>query len=112
MPRYLVKTEILITVQEGDTPAPVEFIVPDILDMSTYHIRFKVFGTNRQTIFTKTDEDSSITVTGQLISIPMLVSDTTGKSDTHRWEAELYNNTPEIITIGRGPFVIKGQNIK
>ena len=112
MATYLIKSEKTITRQEGDTPAPVVFVVPDSLNMSGYHVKFEVRNASLRRIISKSTEDGSISVDGQVISIPLLESDTKGNPGTHRWEMQFFNNTPEIITTGRGPFLIINEYIR
>ena len=104
MPTYLVKKEIAITRQEGDT-ADVVFTVPEVLDLSLYLIRFHVMDNNRRFIFYKNTEVGTIQKDGQTITIPLSALDTKTKTGTHRWEMELFNQN-ENITIGKGSFVI------
>lgn len=112
MVAYLIKSEKPITRQEGDTPAPIVFVVPDSLNMSGYQVKFEVRNASLRRVMLKSTEDGSITVDGQMISIPLLESDTKGKPGNHRWEMQFYNNNPVIITTGRGPFVIINESIR
>lgn len=111
MPRYLIKKETTFTVQEGDTPSPIEFYVPAVLDMDGYEIRIKVFDKNGRTLISKDSNIGTITISDQLVTMNLDEADTKGRAGTQRWEAELYNDSPEKITIGRGPFVINAQKI-
>lgn len=104
MATYLIKREIQIARQEGDT-ADVVVVVPDVIDMGNYQARFVVKDSSRRAVIDKKSVDGVLTVTGQTITIPLLVADTKGKAGKHRWELQLTNAT-EVITIGRGAFVI------
>jgi hypothetical protein len=104
MPTYLVKKEIAITRQEGDT-ADVVFTVPDVLDLALYNVRYHVLDNNRRYVFHKDTGEGTIQKDGQVITIPLLSEDTKEKTGTHRWEMELHN-ADEVITIGKGIFVI------
>lgn len=104
MTTYLIKREISITRQEGDT-ADVVVVVPEILDMNSYSAQFQVRDTNRRTLFNKSSEDGTIQISGQTITIPLLPEDTKNRPGKHRWELQIASQT-QLITIGRGNFSI------
>ena len=110
MATYLIKREITITRQEGDT-ADVVIVVPEVINMENYNARFAVKDNIGKTVFEKNSENSEMTITGQTITIPLLVADTKKKAGKHRWELQISNET-EVITIGRGVFVIVNELIK
>lgn len=111
MPTYLIKKEKPITRQEGDT-AEVVVVVPDVIDMGSYEVQFKVTDSSRRAVFSKSSGAGTITVSGQTVTIPIAADDTKRKPGKHSWEMQITNNTPEVITIGRGPFVIVGEMIR
>ena len=110
MATYLIKREITITRQEGDT-ADVVIVVPEVINMENYNARFAVKDNIGKTVFEKKSENSEMTITGQTITIPLLVADTKKKAGKHRWELQITNEN-EVITIGRGFFVIVNEIIK
>jgi hypothetical protein len=113
MATYLIKAEKTITRQEGDT-ADIVLVVPVALDMDLYpDVIFWVVDTEGTKIMEKNsmDSDPAITVTDQTITIPITISDTTGHPGEFRWELQIGNDTPEVITIGRGDFIIVEQII-
>lgn len=112
MHAYLIKSEKTITRQEGDCPAPIVMIVPDVVDMLNYNVKFEVHNSSMRRIISKSTEAGTVTVDGQTITIPLTEADTKGRPGKHKWEIQFYNNTPEIITAGRGPFVVTNENIK
>jgi len=99
MATYLIANEITITRQAGDL-ADITFTVPDVLSMSGKTAKFEVIDKNRKTILKKVSPD--ITISGQVITIPLIPSDTQNYPGTHYWELKV--STP--ITIGHGSFVI------
>ena len=110
MATFLIGSEININRQEGDT-ADIVFTMPTILDLSLFaEVKFQVKNATKS-VFTKSLTDNTITVNGQTITIPLLVADTTNKAGTHRWELEISNDTPEVITIAKGNFTIIKQII-
>lgn len=111
MATYLIKKEYDITRQEGDT-ADVVIVVPDVIDMQNYDVQFSVKSNMGVTIFDKKTADGTITVAGQTITIPLLATDTKDNPGKYRWELQISNNTPEVITIGRGVFLIVRELIK
>ena len=104
MPTYLIKREIPITRQEGDT-ADVVFIVPEVLDMALYSVRFSVTNQLKKSKIFKSSENQNIIIGGQTLLIPLSSDDTKYHSGNYRWELELFNET-EQITIGKGAFNI------
>jgi len=108
MATYLIAREITITRQEGDV-ADIVITVPAILSMTGRTVKFEVRNANGSVQLAKTG--SSLTVTGQIISIPLLPADTEGKPGKFTWECEISDaNGP--ITIGKGAFVIVKTDIK
>lgn len=110
MATFLIKREITITRQEGDT-ADVVIVVPEVINMANYDARFSVKDSNGRTVFDKKSENAELTISGQTITIPLLIADTKRKAGKHRWELQITNAT-EVITIGRGVFVIVNELIK
>ncbi len=108
MTTYKIKKEFTIQRQEGDH-ASVIFVVPDILSLNGRTATFKVANSQRKIILSKT-VGKGLTISGQQISIPLLPADTKGHSGSHKWELEL--SSPEIITIGKGSFIITPEIIK
>ena len=109
MASYIISKEINITRQEGDT-ADVVFNVPSILDMSPFtEVKFQV-KSGSATIISKSLSGSSISVSGQVITIALAASDTKGKA-SGRWELEVSADS-DIKTIGRGDFNIIPELIK
>jgi hypothetical protein len=107
MNSYLA-TEITITRQAGDTGSIV-FNVPVLIDLDTFtEVIFQVVK-GGVTIIDKrlTDSVAELTVSGQTITIELWEDDTQGHRGTGRWECEISGNSAdEIITIGKGDFVI------
>jgi hypothetical protein len=110
MATYLIKREITITRQEGDT-ADVVIVVPDVIDMGNYEAHFSVKDNSRRTVMNKETGNGTAYVSGQTITIPLAATDTKNKPGKHRWELQLTNET-EVITIGRGNFVIVNEIIR
>ena len=110
MATYLIKRELTITRQEGDT-ADVVIVAPDVLDMDLYDVQFKVVDSSRRPVMNKTTAGGTITKDGQTITIPLLTADTKNKAGKHSWEMQITTET-EVITIGRGPFIIISETIR
>jgi len=111
MATYLIKKEKTITRQEGDT-ADIVIVVPDVLDMANYDAEFKVFSTQRRELISKKTAAGSAAKDGQTITIPLASADTKGQAGKHRWEMQLVNDTPEVITVGRGAFIIEREYVR
>lgn len=115
MDTFLIKTEKIITRQEGDT-AGISILVPSPpngIDLTNYDVTFVVVNSDGTEIIRKDTISSvaEITIDNQTINIPLYIEDTTGYAGEHRWELQLNNSTPEVITIGRGDFIIVAQII-
>lgn len=111
MPTYIIDREIAITRQEADT-ADVVFTVPDLLDMSRFsEVRFQVANSMRSNVLKKSLTEGSLSLQGQVITVPLQSADTKGKSGKFKWELEISNAT-EVITIGRGDFIVVPQQIR
>jgi hypothetical protein len=112
MNSYLA-TEITITRQAGDTGSIV-FTVPVLIDLPDFtEVKFQVFK-GGITIIDKrlTDSVAELTVSGQTITIELWEDDTQGYVGTGKWECEISGNPDdEIITIGKGDFVIVKERI-
>lgn len=105
MATYLIGSEIHISRQEGDT-ADIVLVVPSVLDLSNFtEVKFQVKNATK-TIISKSLTGTTISVSDQTITIPLLTTDTKSKPGVHRWELEISNDTPEVITIARGNFTI------
>jgi len=114
MATYLISSEITITRQEGDT-ADIVFTGPgaSVIDFTNYtEVTFAVKTNGQTAVFEKSISEGTISKNEQVITIPLLSADTKGKAGTHRWEMQISNATPEIITIGKGRFVITSEIIK
>lgn len=110
MATFIIGSEINISRQEGDT-ADIVFTVPSILNLDLFtEVKFQVKNATK-TIFSKSLTDNNLTVLSQTITIPLAVADTANKTGTHRWELEISNDTPEVITIAKGNFTIIKQSI-
>lgn len=105
MATYLIGSEITIKRQAGDT-ADIVFTVPSILDMSQFtEVKFQV-GNSSSVVISKALSEGELSVSGQVITIPLLAADTKNRAGgSNNWELEVSNET-EIITIGRGTFEI------
>lgn len=105
MATYIISREIDLTRQEGDT-ADIVFVVPAALDMDLFtEVKFLAVKRGVDTI-DKSVSGGTITVSDQTITIPLLAADTKSKSGEHKWELEVSNATPEIITIGKGTLTV------
>lgn len=108
-----IATEISITRQEGDTGSII-FTVPAIIDLPEFTVvKFYVFRSGTAVI-TKELGDSSgtLNVAGQTITIDLESDDTKGYKGTNKWELEISGNPDgEIITIGKGDFVVIKEQI-
>jgi hypothetical protein len=111
MATYLIKKEITITRQEGDS-ADIVIVVPNVIDMSLYDAQFQVRDTTLRRLIISKTSNAGISIAGQTLTIPLATDDTKNKAGKHRWELQLSNNTPEIITIGRGTFIIVNELIR
>jgi hypothetical protein len=110
MSTYIISSEIQLIRQEGDT-SDIVFVVPDVLSLTTFtEIKFSVFR-NSSVIIEKLLSDGSISVLSQTITIDLLPDDTKGYSGDYKWELEISNLTPTIITIGRGMFTLIAEQI-
>jgi hypothetical protein len=95
--------------QEGDD-SDVVFTVPSealVLTVNTTAI-FQVKDIKNVIQFTKS---STINITGQIITIPFVPSDTKSKSGNHRWELQVTDASFGIKTIGGGMFRIRKELI-
>ncbi len=100
---YIVKQEILIERQEGDTGSIV-LTVPDIISMVDAEIKFGVFTQGGEEIFLK--ETADVTVVDQTITVPLVIDDNAGKKGTHVWELTVLPPGSQRITVGKGDFKI------
>jgi hypothetical protein len=107
MATYLIKEDIDITRQEGDT-ADIVFDMPVLLDMGSYPVvKFQTKKTYGGTIILNKTVGSGLAVVGQVITVTLDSVDTKGANrGTFKWELEISNDTPEIITVGRGTFTV------
>jgi len=99
---YIIKNEIEIRRQEGDT-GNITIIIPEQIDLDGMVPILHVVDRKLNTIFKKEDSDWSIN--DQTISCSLLPTDTRGKSGNHKWELQL-QSLNEVITVGRGNFLI------
>jgi hypothetical protein len=104
MPTYLIKKEIHLARQEGDT-AEITFVMPAIIDMSLFGVLFMVSDKLRERIICKSSADNQISIDGQTITIPLLKADTLEHPGKHNWEMQIFNAN-QSITTGKGQFVI------
>ena len=102
MASYIIKQEITIERQEGDT-SDLEILVPEVLDMATYEPTFYVIDRAKNKLITKLPAD--FVIDGQTITTNFAIGDTAGKVGKYRWQLEISNGT-NTYTIGRGNFVI------
>lgn len=108
-----IATEIALTRQEGDTGSIV-LIVPDVIDLSTFTVvKFCVFRSGVAFIYKELDDSSGdLTVDGQTITVVLNEEDTQGYKGTNYWECEISGNPDEeIITIGKGEFIVLRERI-
>jgi hypothetical protein len=110
---YIIVEEVTLTRQEGDT-GELAFIVPEVLDPSLFTITLQVRtvpGENEvvgRLVLEKTGDDW--TVEGQNISAPLEEADTKYWAGTHRWEMQ-FTDVQQVITVGKGDFIITGEII-
>jgi hypothetical protein len=108
-----IASEITITRQEGDTGSVI-FTVPEVIDLPTFTVvKFHVFRSGVTFIHKELDDSSGdLTVVDQVITIDLWEEDTQGYKGTNRWELEISGNPDdEIITIGKGEFIIVKERI-
>lgn len=112
MATYLIKEDIEIVRQEGDT-ADIEFTVPEALDMTLYPVvKFQTKKTYGSAIILDKSVGSGLAVVGQAITVTLDSADTKGVNrGSFKWELEISNTDPEIITIGRGGFTVEKELI-
>ena len=103
MSTYLIDQPIQFTRQAGDI-ADVVVTVPDVISLTGKTIKFTVIRTSDgTTVFSKITTD--MTVVDQVVTIPILTADTTGKAGSHIWEMVILA-TGFRVTVGQGTFVI------
>lgn len=108
MNSYVITERVTVTRQEGNTGS-LGFIVPAVLNPALFTIKLQVWtATNKSAILF---EKTSWTVTGQTITTPMAAVDTKGYAGTHKWEMQ-FTSLTEVITVGKGDFVIIKELIK
>lgn len=107
MATLLIKSEKQITRQEGDD-SDIVFTVPGIFPLTDSTVEFSIFQAGRKIIRKLT---SDVDITDQVITVPLLASDTKGKSGSHRWELQITRGG-KITTIGKGSFNILAELIK
>lgn len=108
-----IATEITITRQEGDTGSVV-MIVPDAIDLSAFTVvKFCVFRSGVMIIDKELNDSSGdLTVSDQTITVILNEEDTQGYKGTNYWECEISGNpNEEIITIGKGEFIVLRERI-
>jgi len=110
MATYLIAREITIKRQEGDV-ADVTFTVPSVLSMTDKGATFQVRNSGGRILMSKTNTDSTLTINGQVIYIPLLPADTLRKDGVHRWELQI-DTTGGPITAGRGNFEIIKETVR
>jgi hypothetical protein len=108
MTTYLIKRERTITRQEGDV-ADVVFTVPNIFNLVGKTIKFKVYTYAKEEIL-ELSSGNGITVDTQTITCLLSPSLLVGYAGKHRWELEASDITGPI-TIGKGDFIVTGENI-
>ena len=102
MASYLIEQEETITRQEGDV-ADIEITVPDLLPMTAKQVHFQVFDPNGRRIIDK--PVGSISIVGQVITIPLYPLDTLNHSGKNTWELKIYDQSGPV-TCGKGMFQI------
>jgi hypothetical protein len=106
MASYLIKKEIDITRQEGDT-FDVRFIIPEILTLTAFSVvKFNVYTGNGKSVFERT-----MIATGQTVETIFAPAETKGKAGRYRWELQV-DTQGSIYTIGKGNFTINPELIK
>lgn len=108
MNSYVITERITVTRQEGDTGS-LGFIVPAVLNPALFTIKLQVWTVSNKSVMLF--EKTTWTVSSQTITAPMAALDTKGYAGTHRWEME-FRSLTEIITVGKGDFVIENEIIK
>jgi hypothetical protein len=104
MPSYIVKKQITIRRQMGDT-GDIVFNVPIILPITSREVSFTVKDSRGYLVFDKNTQNGSILKSAQTIAIALVVADTLNHSGSHHWELKL-TAPSEVITIGKGIFDI------
>jgi len=105
-----------ITRQEGDTGSIVFTISSDLLDLTVYStVKFQVRREEdvERTMALVIDKStgSGITISSQTVTVSLDASDTSEKSGSgYRWEIQFSGNS-EIITAGKGKFIIEPELI-
>jgi hypothetical protein len=100
MPSYIIKKEILITRQAGDS-FDIVITIPSTHPMAGATIKFAIALRNMVFVL-KTLEDC--VVNGQELTILFQPADTRGKSGPYNWELEHTSSTGFVSTLGKGPF--------
>jgi hypothetical protein len=94
-----------LSIQENND-CTIELTIPNILSLTNANIKFSVFKSS-EAIIEKTEADD-IDVTGQVMVITFVPTDSTGLSGNYIWELELNDpNDYGIVTIQTGNFIIK-----
>ena len=114
---FLVRAEVTITRQEGDTGS-IEFIIPATIDMTGMDVIFEVQDVDEQSVFKKESDVSETQIEidladsrGQYVAILLDGTETKGFAATdHRWELQV-SDGDDIITVGKGTFVIQSEVI-
>lgn len=107
---YIIEKRIpLPPRQEGDT-GQIQFEVPEEIPMAGRTVTFLVVSRLGDEIMRKVSP-TTITLSGQVITIPLLPADTKGKSGTHQWEME-FTGMGETITVGHGDITITKELIR
>lgn len=104
MPSYIVKKQVTIRRQMGDT-GDIVFNVPIILPLAGREVSFTAKDSRGDRVFDKNTLNGSILISGQTINIGLIVSDTINHAGSHHWELKL-TAPSEVITIGKGIFDI------
>lgn len=91
--------------REGNT-FDIVITFPTILDLSTF-TEIKLQIKNASVLFIeKLFSNGTIIRDGQKIIVNFTENDTLGKSGEHKWEVELRNDIPEVITVCYGKINI------
>lgn len=106
MASYIIKREIAITRQEGDTGS-VEILVPKVVPLAGCELSFQVYDRTNKVVLRKDDDDwtREDADTHVKVSCELDRADTLNKPGTHWWELFVVG-TDTHLTIGKGNFIV------
>lgn len=108
MATYLVRRPQKITRTSGYTSDVVLNVPAQLVLLPAVVVEFGVFDQNGQSIFLK---DSTITVSGQSITIPISPDDTKNKKGVYTWECSITQGGA-VIQIGKGEFHLEDSRLR